>query len=342
MTPSPMVSMNKECVGIRINAMLRPALLVFAVLALVVEARAWTLVKHDGRDYVTATDIREFYRFQGFERKGNILRFSSQGLRMDLQVGSQDLIINNVKFIMSFPCIERDGTVLVSRVDLTKLMDPVLRPDYIRNAPLFDTVVIDAGHGGHDHGARGPHGSEKDFALATALRLRRILEGRGFKVVMTRSDDTFISLNRRSEIANQHPRAIFISIHFNHSDRTAARGIETFALTPEGAASTLDRWGETSLDRRAGNQRDAENIALATAVHGAVLRRIKDTSPVDRGIKRARFAVISGIKIPGILFEGGFVGNPEEARKLASPAYQQQLAEGIAQGVITYRRAIAR
>jgi len=347
MTPGPMVWISKFRTGNKNVAMSRRGLVVALLLVgmqhvMVAEALGWAVVQHDGREYVTATDIREFYRFPEYNRNGNKISFRTQGLWMDLQVGSQDLIINSVKFIMSFPCVEKEGKVLVSRVDLTKLIDPVLRPNYIRNAPAFDTVVLDAGHGGHDLGARGPNGNEKDFALATALRVRRILEERGFRVVMTRSDDTFISLQGRSAIANKHPRAIFVSIHFNHADRSAARGIETFALTPEGAASTLDRWGETNLNKRTGNQRDAENIALATAVHGAVLRRVKATSPIDRGIKRARFSVISGIQIPGILFEGGFVGNPEESRLLSSPAYQQMLAEGIAQGVITYRRAIAR
>ena len=85
---------------------------------------------------------------------------------------------------------------------------------------------------------------------------------------------------------------------------------------------------------------DAENIALATAVHNAVLRRIALTKPTDRGIKRARFSVISGITIPGLLFEGGFVANPLESKFLAHPTYQQMLAEGIVRGVENYRRAI--
>ena len=159
-------------------------------------------------------------------------------------------------------------------------------------------------------------------------------------MVYTRSDDTFVTLQGRAAIANKYPKAVFVSIHFNQSDNKAARGMETFALAPAGTISTIQRWAEPNLGKRRGNMRDAENIALATAVHNGVFRRVGATKPVDRGIKRARFSVISGVMIPGILFEGGFVGHPDEGRLVANPVYQKMLAEGIATGIANYRRAI--
>lgn len=300
----------------------------------------WRLVKVNGRDFVRGSDIKTFYAFQSYSVSGNRVLFKLPNFYMSGTIGSQELSIKGVKFIMSFPMLAHGGEALVSRTDLVKLIDPVLRPDYIKGSPDFNTIVIDAGHGGHDSGAKGAFGVEKHFALATAKLVAADLKAKGYKVVMTRSTDTFISLPGRATVANAHPRAIFVSIHFNHSDNAGARGIETFALAPAGTASTIKRWAEPNLGKRLGNRRDAENIALATAVHNGVLRRVAATKPVDRGIKRARFSVISGVTIPGILVEGGFVGHPEEGKLVAHPAYQKLLAEGIVLGIENYRKAI--
>lgn len=304
-------------------------------------ARAdWTLVKVNGRDFVMGKEIKRFYAFQSYRVSGKDVVFQLPNFWMRGSIGSKELSIKGVKFVMSFPMLSQNGEALISRTDLVKLVDPVLRPDYIKGAPDFNTVVLDAGHGGHDSGAVSAYAVEKSVALKTCLLAAAALKAKGYKVVLTRSDDTFVSLQGRAAIANSQPSAIFVSVHFNQSDNAAARGIETFALAPAGTYSTIQRWAEPNLGKRRGNMRDAENIALATAVHNAVFRRIGMTKPVDRGIKRARFSVISGVQIPGILFEGGFVGNPAEGRLVAHPTYQKFLAEGIVNGIENYRRAM--
>ncbi|MFM7180686.1 MAG: N-acetylmuramoyl-L-alanine amidase [Verrucomicrobiales bacterium] len=300
----------------------------------------WTLVKVDGRDYVPGSDLKKFYAFKDYSIKGNSVVLSLDGFILRGAIGSKEITIRGIKFVMSFPLVKHGNEALFSRTDLVKLLDPVLRPDYIKGAPDFDTVVIDPGHGGHDSGARGLFGVEKDFALKTALLVGAILKSRGYKIVFTRSNDTFVTLQGRAAIANRYPKGIFVSIHFNQSDGREARGIETFALSPAGTSSTIQRWAEPNLAKRRGNLRDAENIALATAVHNGVLRRVKATKPEDRGIKRARFSVISGVAIPGLLFEGGFVSNAIEGKYVAHPTYQKMLAEGIVVGIENYRRAI--
>ena len=300
----------------------------------------WTLVKIDGREYVPGSDLKKFYAFRNYTVDGKSVVLSLDSFTLKGAIGSKEITIRGIKFVMSFPLVKHGKEAMFSRTDLVKLLDPVLRPDYIKGAPDFDTVVIDPGHGGHDTGARGLFGLEKDFALKTGLLVGAILKSRGFKIVFTRSNDTFVTLQGRAAIANRYPKGIFVSIHFNDSSNRSARGIETFALSPAGTTSTIQRWAEPNLAKRRGNLRDAENIALATAVHNGVLRRVKATNPVDRGIKRARFSVISGVAIPGLLFEGGFVANPIEGRYVANPTYQKMLAEGIAVGVENYRRAI--
>ena len=297
----------------------------------------WQIFQHDGHDWVTAESMHAFYRFSEFKVSGDNVWFKNPTMILKGQVGRQDLLINNIKFVLSYPITMLEGKVCFSRVDLSKLLDPVIRPWLISAASeVFDTVVLDPGHGGHDSGAKGIYGYEKDFTLELAKTVRTALIKRGFKVVMTRQDDRFISLGGRAQFANAVPKSIFISLHFNSSGSSAS-GIETFALTPQGSSSTS--MGAREWDSRSftGNTRDAENIALATAIHAMVIHRYK---LIDRGIKRARWSVLTGCTRPGILFEGGFVTNEKDGRLIASPLYREGLAAAIGDALLNYRAAL--
>lgn len=297
---------------------------------------SWEVVKISGRDYVTGDSIHRFYRFSTYKVEGKHVWFRSTNLIMKAGLGSQELLINNIKFILSFPVATSGGKAVFSRLDLCKLIDPVLRPSYITGADPFDTVVLDAGHGGHDSGAKGVYGYEKDFTLKMANAVKSALEKRGFKVIMTRTSDVFISRTGRVAIANRTPNCIFISLHFN-SGGSAATGIETFALTPQFASASLERGGGYNNSGLTGNQQDSENIALATALHALVIHRFK---LVDRGIKRAQWTVLTGCQKPGILFEGGFITNSKECQLVASQTYREALANTIGDAVMNYRRAL--
>ena len=295
----------------------------------------WELVRYHERDYVTASSIHKFYRFNNLEVDGNNVWFRSPVLIMKATVGSQDLLINNIKFVLSDPVLELNGKACFSRLDLCKLIDPVLRPSYINSGNAFDTVILDPGHGGHDSGAKGIYGYEKDFTLKLAFAVKAELEKRGLKVVMTRSNDTFISLGGRVVFANKYPNSIYVSLHFN-SGGSAATGNETFALTPQGASSV---YGSRAVDAYSfnGNQRDSENIALATAIHASVVHHFKF---VDRGVKRARWYVLKGLERPGVLFEGGFVTNANDAKFIAADNFRTELAVTLSQAIMNYRRAV--
>ncbi|TDU73101.1 N-acetylmuramoyl-L-alanine amidase [Prosthecobacter fusiformis] len=297
----------------------------------------WQIVKVGGRDYITGESMHQFYRFSSYKVEGKHVWFRSNNLILKATIGSQELLINNIKFILSYPVQESSGRALFSRIDLCKLIDPVLRPTYITDAEPFDTVVIDAGHGGHDAGARGVYGYEKDFALKMANVLKTELTRRGFKVIMTRTTDTFITLSGRVAVANATPNSIFLSLHFNSGSSSAASGIETFALTPQGSSASLERGGGYNASGLTGNSHDSANIALATAVHAMVISKFKF---VDRGIKRAQWSVLTGCKRPGILFEGGFVTNGNECRLIASDTYRQSVTSAIADAVVNYRTAL--
>lgn len=297
---------------------------------------AWKLVPHNGRDYVTADDIAKFYGFGRVAKSNSHVEMRSATMKLRLTEDLDEIFINDFKFCLSYPVIEKEGKVLVSRVDLAKLIEPVLRPTHIGASKMFDTVVIDAGHGGHDSGADGPYGNEKDYTLDTALRLSQKLKALGFKTVLTRATDVFIELSGRAAIANKVANCIFVSLHFN-SGPSSASGLETFALAPQGAPATDKNLKERDLIARRGNIRDSENIALATAVHANMKFKL---GGIDRGVKRERFTVLTGLDRPGVLIEGGFVTNRTEGAKINNPTWRESLAMAVAGGIMNYRNAL--
>lgn len=302
-------------------------------------AAPWDVRKVNGDDYVSADNLKQFYHFASLTRSGSLVTLENAKVVMKLNVGSTECTMNNVKFVFSKAVEEVESKAFVSRTDLAKLIDPVLRPNFIKNAGNFNIVVLDAGHGGKDPGATSPYGTEAEYNLKIANLVRAKLIARGYKVVMTRDSDRFLSLQERVEVANAiTENAIFIAIHFN-SGGTAARGIETFTLSPPGVAHYGRGLVEADKYELAGNQHDSANMALATSAHGSVLRSL-GTNTFDRGIKRARWTVLSGITHPAILLEGGFLSNPLEARLIQNEKYQAALAGGIAAAVDKYRVAV--
>jgi N-acetylmuramoyl-L-alanine amidase len=178
------------------------------------------------------------------------------------------------------------------------------------NGANFRTVVIDAGHGGHDNGGQWGRVYEKHLALDTAARLETKLKSLGYQTVMTRRSDYFISLPQRVSTANRYKNAIFVSIHYNYTWKQQVSGLETFYSTEEGKR-------------------------LAQLVQSSLIRRART---VDRSAKYARFYVIRHTKLPSILVEGGFVSNAEERDRMKSGWFRESIAQGIADGIQRYRR----
>ena len=308
----------------------------FAYQALAFE---WTLVRHDGRDYVPLEEVAKFYSFTQADYSGDNINLEGATLRMVGGVNSRELYLNGLKFILSFPIIKLDDRILMSRMDLSKLVEPVLRPTRILAKPVH-TVVLDAGHGGFDQGAQSMLGSEKDFALDVVQRARDLLLKAGFNVRLTRSGDVFVPLEDRVAFADRQSNAVFVSVHFNAGAREEAGGIETYSLAPRGVPSTNSLTLTLSdLQPCIGNTRDPENIALATAIHAALITRLGGN---DRGIKQARFIILRDSNIPGVLIEGGFLTNPQDRVRIATTIYRQLLARAILQGILSYNRALNR
>lgn len=307
----------------------------------------WETRTYNGLEYVSLRSVKEFYYFDVI-KYGSVITLEKADVKMELRPGSQQCRMNGLLFVLSHKLIDQNGRYFLSKTDLMKLVDPVLRPTHIHRANVFGTVVIDAGHGGKDSGSLGPYGNEKGYALKVARMVRDLLQQKGYRVVMTRDSDVFISLPNRVNIANKYRNAIFISIHFNSSHNVMASGIETFTISPVGVPHMGRDVRAGDFRSVPGNMMDSASIALATAVHSRSLLylnndRYGDNFQIpDRGIKRARFDVLTGIKIPAILFEGGFLSNRLEARKVHTPSYQKKLAEAIARAVDVYKTNITR
>lgn len=174
----------------------------------------------------------------------------------------------------------------------------------------FNTVVLDAGHGGKDNGAARRYGPpEKTVALDVALRVDRKLNASQIRTVLTRSNDTFVPLDNRVALGNEQPNSIFVSIHFNDSGKRGIEGVETYYHAPY-----------------------AYDLAVA-------IERSLATLPgtVNRGVHTARFRVLRNARYPSVLVECGYLSNRSEAREVASAAYRERLADKIAEAIIDYR-----
>ena len=301
-------------------------------------------LKVAGVNYV---DARVFFARHGFAaswvERGKQMRLQAKNGRLDLVADKRDVTFNGLRVLMGEPAVFHGNTLYVSRIDAEKLFQPILSPSSVTKppAPVLRVIVIDAGHGGQDTGTQNKSFKldEKVFALDVSNRLRTLLVKQGYKVVMTRTDDRFIALPQRAEIANKAGADLFISIHFNAvSGAPAVKGSETYVMTPQYQRST----GSAKRDpgdnvANPGNLNDPWNALLGYHMHSQVLAKL---GSADRGLKRARFAVLRMVNSPGVLIEAGYLSNNDEAKKIATAAYRQSLAEALAQGVRGYANAI--
>lgn len=225
-------------------------------------------------------------------------------------------------------------------------------------------VILDPGHGGSDTGAiaelNGKKIYEKDLTLAIAGATMRTLRARGIAVALTRGDDRFVTLDQRTKLANEaaaHAQgAVFVSIHNNSSDDHTTSGSEIYvfnATTNEASRRLADIENgkaphvrgrrpalmaeshgtlDLILDDLATTANYTDSVRLACSIERSV------HSTRDRGVRQALFYVLMESHVPGILFEPGFVSNPQDLARLSAPAYQKRLAASLADGITRWRR----
>lgn len=299
----------------------------------------WQLIKVGARDYLSADNIAKFYGLLGnVDSTGKTVVLNNGRSHLQLTLDSREAVVNGVRNWLCFPVIARDDKFLISRIDLAKTIEPQLRPQMIVPKGQVKTVVLDPGHGGFDKGARSALGNEKEFALDVARKLRPLLQARGFKVILTRENDAFVPLHVRAHIANRTRDSIFVSIHFNGASNRDATGFEIFSLTPRGAPSTGDNaLALHFVHMQAGSPVDAQSFGLSATIYHSMLGHLAE---VDRGIKRARFAVLRHTKIPAVLVEGGFLSETDNSKRVADPAWRAKFAEALCVGIENYRNLV--
>jgi N-acetylmuramoyl-L-alanine amidase len=217
-------------------------------------------------------------------------------------------------------------------------------------------IVIDAGHGGHDPGARVKGLNEAELVLDVALRLEQLLlKQPGVEVVLTRRTDVFIPLEERTAIANREGADLFLSIHANASRNTRARGVETYFLN---FASNPDAQAVAARENAASgrtmhslpdivkaitlNNKIDESRDFASMVQKSMVQRLSGSNKSlrDLGVKQAPFVVLIGAVMPSVLAEISFVTHPQEGRLLKSGAYRQRIADALFDGVAQYQRSL--
>ncbi len=305
--------------------------------SIAIAAVEWQVIKVNGHDYLSVDNISKFYGLPAeVVPSGAKIQSEAADHPLEFVSGSREAIINGVRSWLCFPLVEQEGKFLVSRTDVAKTIEPLVRPHRVPNVGKVQTVVLDPGHGGYDKGQVSRYGAEKDFALDVARKLRPILQAKGLRVIMTREGDYFVPLEVRAQIANAARNSIFVSIHFNATnDDLNATGFEIFSFTPQGAPSTSDSTMAASFrNTQPGSSVDAQSLALSACIYHSLLGHIPE---FDRGIKRARFAVLRLTKVPAVLIEGGFLTERGESKLISNKDWRAKLAGAIGIGIENYR-----
>ena len=216
-------------------------------------------------------------------------------------------------------------------------------------------VVIDAGHGGHDPGARVKGLNEADLVLDVALRLEKLLIAENVAVLLTRRSNVYVPLEQRTAIANREEADLFLSIHANASNNAEARGIETYYLNFAGnpdaervaarenasAGRTMHNLPEI-VKAIALNDKIDESRDFASLVQSSMYDALRESNAgtKDLGVKQAPFMVLIGARMPSVLAEVSFITHEEEASLLKTSTYRQRIAESLLNGILRYQRAL--
>jgi N-acetylmuramoyl-L-alanine amidase len=310
---------------------------------------AFETAKIDGVKCIDAMALGESFGLRAsWTEPGKRLLLQNATTRVELEVNQREAVFDGRHVFLGTPPVYHQHSIWISWIDTDDLLAPLLHLGRDRPPPVH-TIVIDPGHGIPDDGAENKRLGLKErvLTLDTAFRLKKILEAQGYKVVMTRTTDYGISpdkkldLRRRAEITAEVKADLFISIHFNSAGQYvpgenigAVHGTETFRFTPR-YQIPLRRSVHRPEDDEAnpGDKNDCWNSVLGYCIQSAVLGEI---GSYDRGLRHDQIAVLRLAPCPAVLIEGGYLTNDAEARKLATAAYRQQIAEGIANGVRAY------
>jgi len=324
----------------------------------------------DGCAYVSLDSVTRAYNVSSkWNYTDKKVTLSRGGIHAEFYIGSDIVVIDGVSYKLKNPVIVKRNTILLPRdfsesvladFFMKKQASALPATEKLKAASPYHAIkkiVLDPGHGGKDPGAVSMSGlREKDIVLDIARRIKRYLEAESIEVRLTRSDDTFVSLWRRADIANKYGADFFISIHANAAHSRYARGFEVFYLSEaiDDNARAVAAAENASLkyeDSSFGNTRPSssleatlwdieysenrrESTELAESITESACGKL---GLKNRGQKGANFYVLKGAKMPSVLVEVGFISNTEESELLKDSSYREKIAESIACGIINYK-----
>ncbi len=259
---------------------------------------------------------------------------------IEFETNARRAWINGVLVYLHYKCHRQGSGWAIVEADFKQGIDPIMRSYAHVPSKTPRMVVLDPGHGGKDTGATGKRKvHEKKAVLSIANRVKAHLESKKIKVMMTRTSDTYLSLQQRCDFASKVGADLFISIHADGAADPSANGVETFAMTAPGYYSS-NHYGQPA-DRSAcnGNLFDAANAVLAFSIQSNLVKTSKRN---DRGMRRARFFVLKNSPCPAALVECGFLTNPTEESLMIDADYREAVARGISNGILGYMTLVKR
>jgi N-acetylmuramoyl-L-alanine amidase len=298
----------------------------------------------NGQNYVPLADWARGNGLNGYTRnRGLEIVLTNRTARLVFDVDSAQAQINGVNVRLSFPVANAKGVPLVAQLDLDKTIHPLLFPSRYVEPKKIRTICLDPGHGGKDSGNRVGEffwHNEKTYTLLLAFELRDQLKALGYNVVLTRNSDTFVDLPDRPALANRRGADLFVSLHFNaaQTGKDEVAGPETYCITPVGASSS-NAQGEGGDDgATTANRFENKSLLLGYQMEKSLVQNLNAN---DRGVRRARFAVLRDAAMPAILIEGGYMTNPTEGKKIYDSVYRKQMAAAIVKGIMNYQKITA-
>ena len=291
-------------------------------------------ITHEKVRYVHLRDVAVNYGLTfAFTKKSNRISGAviyDKTRKAILSATYREGTVNGVQVYFLYPMLLKKNEPYISEVDFLTCLDPLLR--YKTPVKLgMKTIMVDAGHGGSDPGAINGAHKEKVYTLQIAKRLQTQLEKLGFRVIMTRTGDTYPTLQDRAALCKKYKPDLFISIHCNSSTNKTPAGIETYRAVPVGGTET--KGSKVKTDKQPANEFDANNSRLAYEIQKGMLAA---TGGTDRGTRHQAIYVTGNATCPAVLVEVGYLSNDAELKKIASPDYQNKIVSGILAGLAGY------
>jgi len=294
------------------------------------------------QEYVRVSDWAKANQFQMvWPANTKDIQLTSPAARIKLTLDSRRAELNGIGVWLSMPIAVRQRAALIGVLDLQTALHPILFPAKAPKGQRIAKICLDPGHGGRDPGNQMGAQHEKRYTLLLAKEVKTLLLKQNLAVALTRNTDEFVELANRPEIAARSRSDIFVSLHFNAAGPSAqgVRGVEVYSLTPSGATSTNARGESGSTRPFPGNKLDRRNVLLAFQMQKTLVREL---GMEDRGLRRARFAVLRTVGVPAVLIEGGFLSDAAEARRINDPVQRRKLAQAIVNAILAYKRIVER